>query len=242
MDTYAVTHRGNVRTENEDSLYISGDVLPFVAAVADGMGGHNAGKLASSTVVDSLREFLEEHDASLIDEYDLKDFSQDVSDKMYRFSKTDADYDNMGTTLSVIAIRDDELVCAHVGDSRVYTLCEGVFSMLTVDHSYVQMLIDMNVLTEDEAINHPYSNVITRAIGIKDVQADVYTKPFLPGDSVLLCSDGLTRHVCDDEIHLNMANKTATGACEWLLSTALERGGSDNITVIMAKLQDGDRV
>ncbi len=239
MQTYTVTHKGNVRKENEDSLYISGDKLPIFAAVADGMGGHKAGKLASENAVGYIDEYVKSG-GEIMSSEDLKLFAEGISDKVYLLSTQDPDYESMGTTICLVSLDKSGLLCAHIGDSRVYVLSKDGLRTITKDHSYVQMLLDMGVIDTEEAKVHPYRNVITRAVGMEEVEADICHTDIAPGDCILLCSDGLIRHITDEEIEELLLKMELKDAGDLMLSRALERGGSDNITIVILKIESGD--
>ena len=152
-------------------------------------------------------------------------------------SQEDSSLDGMGTTFTVAVVLEDQIVVSHVGDTRAYLWREGELSQLTTDHSYVQFLVSKGILTPEEAGIHPYRNIITRALGMEEVIADSYTARIAAGDRVLLCSDGLTTHVNDAQISAVLAKEAvAKQQAEELLALAMSGGGTDNISVIVGKI------
>ncbi len=248
MKAYGLTHVGKQRQHNEDSFLVEDNAHLFL--VADGMGGHAAGEIASRIAVDSISEFIlhtKEDDGTWPHAYD-EHFKRSTNRLMaaVRLANTrvleamrkDARLRGMGTT--VVACLADETVMsvAHVGDSRAYLVRDGKLSRLTNDHSWVFEQVQAGMLTEAEAEKHPLRNVITRALGgALSVSPDAAEVESQPGDVYLLCSDGLTGMVPEDEIlRLVTSNKEdLQKACEELIETANERGGLDNVTAILVK-------
>jgi protein phosphatase len=236
---YGATHTGRVRASNEDS-YLVGDA---VFAVADGMGGHQAGEIASDAALEPLRAL---DIPSMTEPADVGDALatavRQANTLVVERAQSDPSLEGMGTTLTAIAIREGRLHLAHVGDSRAYLLRENEkISQLTTDHTLVERLIQEGRLSRDEAATHPQRNVITRAIGHEaTVEVEVLPPIMLQdGDQILLCSDGLSGPVDDERISSILAG-TADGeaAVDGLLAEANAAGGPDNITAVLLRIGD----
>jgi protein phosphatase len=224
----AVTHVGQVRTGNEDSLLADNNVF----MVADGMGGHNAGEVASLMAVEQLREAA----GSIIAETDLVQALEQANEVIYAESMTNHLHHGMGTTLAaMVVLENNTLVVAHVGDSRVYIWHEGSLSRLSKDHSYVQELVDEGIVSIEEARTHPRRNIVTRALGIDaDVEVEANTFPVTVGAWYVLCSDGLVDEISDADIVKVLERCTSPHeAAQALVDAANAAGGRDNITVIV---------
>lgn len=237
MRFYSKTHKGKIRTRNEDSIYAGA----YFAIVADGMGGHNAGEVASGLVVESVQQTFDALAASDVTSKDVRKALSAANKKVWSNAKQNADRDGMGSTATLAVFKNSKVLVGQVGDSRAYLYREGVLSQITKDHSYVQTLVDSGQITDKEALTHPLRNVITRAIGTNiDVEIDFFVKDVQIGDLVLLCSDGLITCIMDDEINAILSNDTSTAA-DRLVNAALNCGGSDNISVIIASVE-GDQL
>ncbi len=239
----AATHTGMVRTENEDAFVTASPVF----AVADGMGGHLAGEIASAMAVDTLRARLAGGPA-VTDADMLVDAVRAANLAIFQGAHDTIERRGMGTTVTALAVLAPEtpggaerLALANVGDSRAYVLRNGVLQQLSVDHSYVQELVTTGQITKDEARHHPNRNIVTRALGIDpDVWVDAWTLPLIAGDRFLLCSDGLVDEVLDDAISdLLTGIDDAQKAADALVATANRHGGRDNTTVVVIDVQDG---
>jgi protein phosphatase len=225
---------GLVRNNNEDSGFIGKHFL----LVADGMGGHAAGELASSTTVaivaqvDNNKEKLENLESKLIE------IPKVITKELKNAINKDSSRAGMGTTLTAAVIQENQLKVSHVGDSRAYLVRNKQISRITKDQTYIQSLIDNNEITESEAKNHPQRSLLLQAIdGITESIPVITSIEILENDKILLCSDGLTNVVTDEEI-LEIVNQfDYVGAVSALIEKALENGGPDNITVIVADLQ-----
>ena len=239
----AATDTGMVRTENEDSFVTAAPVY----AVADGMGGHLAGEVASAMAVDTLRARLAGGPA-VPDADRLVDAVRAANLAIFQGAHDTIERRGMGTTLTALAVLAPEtpggaerLALANVGDSRAYVVRNGVLKQLSVDHSYVQELVTTGQITKDEARVHPNRNIVTRALGIDpDVWVDAWTLPMISGDRFLLCSDGLVDEVIDDtiaELLTGIADPQAVA--EALVATANRHGGRDNTTVVVVDVLDG---
>lgn len=241
MKYYAITDKGIVREENEDRILAPKDDNGYFIAVADGMGGHNAGEVASSLVIETLSDFCENTPKNKINESSLKEVLTSANKKVCDDAQNNPVHKGMGTTVTAAAFIDNEATIINVGDSRAYFFRNGVLKQITKDHSYVQMLIDHGYISKSDAMRHPHKNIITRAIGIdENVEADIYKVQLQKKDVILLCSDGLSNVVSDNEI-ASILGKDIDTAVERLLNLALSYGGPDNISIVVAYM-DGDRV
>jgi len=229
----------------EEAGLTSSDI--YLLLVADGMGGHRAGEVASGYVVRrflfrALKGLLLYYSTEKGDDCGLTTaFSiavREINQEVRALGESDEDhYGNMGTTLTGILIIDETAFVVNVGDSRTYVLRAGSLDQLSTDHSFVQALVDAGAITEEEAQDHPQRNVITRTIGTKpEVKPDVVSTVLGLGDIVLLCSDGLTDLVGNDEIQEILLNNSIEKATIDLVAKANERGGKDNITVMVAEV------
>jgi PPM family protein phosphatase len=237
--TAGTTDVGQVREGNEDSFLVADSLV----AVADGMGGHVAGEIASATALEPLREldgriFSDPSEALSA----LREAVITANREVSRRAEDEPSYRGMGTTLTAALLEGRRLHVAHVGDSRAYLLRDGELSQLTDDHTLVQHLIDEGQLTHEEAATHPQRSVVTRAIGVSpEVDVDAMTLELLPDDQVLLCSDGLTGVVSDEEIaRVLLEVDDADAAIELLVEMANDAGGPDNITAVVLRFEDPD--
>ncbi|CUN67225.1 Stp1/IreP family PP2C-type Ser/Thr phosphatase [Clostridium disporicum] len=224
--------KGIVRNLNEDyaDFYEGNNYKIYV--VADGMGGHNAGEVASKMAVESVIEYINKQDLL---EHSLEEAILYANRKIYDLSIKEKSYGGMGTTLTACLVRDNIIEIANVGDSCCFGLNEKGIIKLTKDHSLVQELIDSGSLTEEEGRNHPKKNIITRALGTsKDVVVDIFKIEKNKFKVFLLCSDGLINEVSKEEIFNIITNsKDLDQATNELVSLAKEQGGRDNITVLL---------
>ena len=245
------TDVGRVRAENEDSYQaLWGEESPpgvdALLIVADGMGGHAAGEVASRMAVDGVVGIITGSDGSASakgqDYLDvLGRVLQAVNANVYQAGQ-DSDKRGMGTTCTVAVIRGAQLYISHVGDSRAYLLRAGVLHQITEDHSWVEEQVAQGSLSKEEARNHPNRNIITRAIGLEpQVKVDGYLVSLAAEDVVLLCSDGLTTMIEDSQIQSILVDNEPEDACRALISAANTAGGHDNITVAIARVTGGLR-
>jgi protein phosphatase len=232
-DHYAGTDTGRQRRANEDSLLARSPLF----VVADGMGGAQAGEVASRIAVESFRHGLD--DASQ-PESALATLALAANSRIHELSHSNAEHAGMGTTLTAVYVGDDEVAIAHVGDSRAYCLRDGELLRLTDDHSLVDELMRQGRLTPEEAVEHPQRSVITRALGPEGtVEVDTRTFRARPGDVYLLCSDGLTTMLAEEEIaDVLRSHPRLRDAGEALIAAANEAGGRDNITVVLVRLEE----
>jgi len=222
--------------------------------VADGMGGHAAGEVASGTAVSVISEYIKRNminpedmnpddtDPGIDPVVDLLEQSVlEANAAIVKLSENNPDMAGMGTTVSALLVRYDQACIAHVGDSRIYRLRSGAFDLLTTDHSWVNEQVLHNVITPEEARNHRWRNVITRALGNKlDLAVDSLVINLHPGDTYLICSDGLSGMVMDNTMHevLTAHGDDLAGAAQELIDKANDAGGTDNITLILVHVQE----
>src|SRR6185436_14337247 len=233
-DHFERSDTGRARRENEDSFFARSPMF----AVADGMGGAQAGEVASQVAVEVLQQGLPEHDGSV--EQRLRELVEEANARINTLSRTDDQRAGMGTTLTLAYVGEHELSVAHVGDSRLYRLREGMFERLTDDHTLVEELVRQGKLTPQEADHHPQRSIITRALGPEAaVEADSHTWPARDGDVYLICSDGLTSMISERQVgELLAAAPSLSDAGRKLVDAANAAGGRDNITVILFRLED----
>ncbi|HEY3725141.1 MAG TPA: Stp1/IreP family PP2C-type Ser/Thr phosphatase [Acidimicrobiia bacterium] len=225
------TDQGQVRETNEDGYVVDRRLQLF--AIADGMGGHRAGEVASATALEALR-------AAVASGTGLGDAITSANEAVHSKATGDADLTGMGTTLTAIVPDGNGVLVGHVGDSRAYLLRDGELRQLTTDHSLIEELVREGRLTEEQAAVHPQRSVITRALGVEDdVEVDVYPVPLLPGDRLLLCSDGLTTMLRPQAISALLRRESdPTRAANLLVDAANAAGGEDNITTIVIDIED----
>ncbi|MGO9489095.1 MAG: Stp1/IreP family PP2C-type Ser/Thr phosphatase [Solirubrobacteraceae bacterium] len=232
-EQYTGSDTGRQRRANEDSLLARSPLF----VVADGMGGAQAGEVASRIAVESFQSGV--HDAAQ-PELALAELAREANSRIHELSHANAEQAGMGTTLTAIYVGEREVAVAHVGDSRAYCLRDGQLLRLTDDHSLVDELMRQGRLTPEEAIEHPQRSVITRALGIEGT-VDVDTRSFrgLAGDVYLICSDGLTTMLAEDQIAAILnSSKRLRDAGEALIAAANQAGGRDNITVVLLRLEE----
>ncbi len=222
------THVGLLRDGNEDSVYPEGGGTgpgPFIAAVADGMGGHVAGEVASSVALE----------AAMAAEGRPKDRVEAANEAVVKAIMKSPRLSGMGTTLTLAEFSPDGwLDLGHVGDSRAYLYRDGGLIQVTTDHSLVAELLEAGRITPAEVRTHPQRNFVTRTIGMAQVEVDTESKALEPGDRVLICSDGLTTMITDDEIATHLAAADTPEEAAWaLVEAANAAGGFDNITVVV---------
>lgn len=241
-----ITDIGRKRGRNEDAFLINEELNLYV--VADGMGGHAGGEYASSLAVNTVEEcigMIELPGSSREDGPDPVEFlrgqlSHSVSQagrKIYDWACEHTEFWGMGTTVVVLLVHEGNAYIAHVGDSRVYLVRSGVIEQVTEDHSLVAQSVREGLMTPEEAKNHRLGNVITRALGSNpEVEVDVQVRAVRRGDKFLLCSDGLSGHVEDEEMKDLVINHEVQEAGRQLVGLACARGGKDNITVVVVEV------
>lgn len=237
MQIFSKTDRGRVRTDNQDA-YFAGKITDdsVFAVVCDGMGGANAGNVASELAVRHISEYVIRSYRDGMDMTDtektLKNAIVSANISLYDKAVNNTELAGMGTTAVAAFVKDGTAVIAHVGDSRIY-LVNGEIKQLTRDHSVVQSLIESGKITPEDAKVHPRKNVITRALGAEeDVAVDSDCINLLDGDTLLLCSDGLTNFLDDKDILTVFQNNDISAVAERLVEEANKNGGGDNITVV----------
>jgi protein phosphatase len=231
FETGAATHVGRVRQRNEDS-YLARPAMG-IWAVADGMGGHADGDIASQTLIRALEAIGQPTSATAL--LDLLEASiAQVNGRLRELGQQRGDV--IGTTLAVLLARDGHYACIWSGDSRIYLIRDGDIVQLSRDHTEVEDLLSEGSITDEEARNWAGRNGITRAIGVYDEpELEMTSGPLKPGDAFVICSDGLTNHVRKDEILGCVIASPAQPACDELIALTLERGALDNVTVIVAR-------
>ena len=241
MQAYAKTDIGKAREMNQDFYYVSDEINGMrLCILADGMGGYKGGEIASSLATTSAKEYIQvrfdkieptmENIQNLIRE--AMNYANEV---VYKRSRENEELDQMGTTLEICIIYGNKIYIGHIGDSRIYRIRQEIMRKITVDHSYVQKLIKDGTITKEEAIYHPKKNMLMKALGCEEeIEPDVMVKGFNSGDIILICSDGLTNMIAEQEIY-NIIVTDIENACSNLVKKAKELGGTDNITVILIK-------
>ncbi len=232
------TDKGVVRAINQDCCFITtlADGACF-AVVCDGMGGPNAGDVASQIAVKNISERFIAGWRSRITVESVKNLLATSINAanicVYDAAQASEEYNGMGTTAVAAVLLNDILIVAHVGDSRAYLISEDI-KLLTKDHSLVQELVDAGQISDSDAAHYPYRNVITRAIGISEhVDIDFTERKIDSGDKVLLCSDGLTNFICESELYRIISENDVDVVSDVLIRTANENGGGDNITAVV---------
>jgi protein phosphatase len=240
LSVAAGTDVGRIRAGNEDSLYADADQERGLFIVADGMGGHAAGEVASEMAVQIVaRDLTDVRDLSGDDAgARMAEALRSANRAIYERTIQEADKQGMGTTASCLLMGQGRFIIGHIGDSRVYLLRDGVFRQVTKDHSYVQEQVDAGFLTPEQARYHPYSNVITRCVGANSaVEADIYTGELQVGDLYLVASDGLTGMVEDPQLRKILESRQTPGRMvDAMITEANRRGGLDNITAIVVQV------
>ena len=234
--------KGLLRSHNEDAFCLIGgaDGAPLLLAVADGMGGHLAGDIASQTAISVIRESLAADPLAAAADNDainarLFSLVDEANAKIYKKSLYEPGCYGMGTTLIVAVISGGRLTISHVGDSCAYYLRDGKMNKITTDHTYVEELVRIGTLTRDEAARHPKRNVITKVVGcMSEVEADFYEIELLGDDRILICTDGLSKMLTEYEIaEAVMAADNPDDICGTLITKSNHRGGLDNITALV---------
>lgn len=235
-----LSHRGNVRQNNEDSIYSSRSRDLFI--IADGMGGHTAGEIASKTAVKKVKHFIKtkaENYEKIQDGFlgiisDAIDYGNNA---IFSAAQKDESLKGMGTTLITAFLDDNKIYIGHVGDSRAYIINDTSINQITSDHSLAEELYRNGSITREEALNHPQKNIITRAMGCNSsVKADLYTAEIWEGETLLLCTDGLSNMVSNDDICKIVKETQNMNECaNKLVNAAIQAGGTDNISVIVIR-------
>ncbi len=252
VDVGSLTHVGMVRTANEDAFcaILSPDTPPGIdalLAVADGMGGHQAGEVASAMAIQGLVRELSDQGRANASATASKKWTAVLDEVVQRINAEvfqaaqQPDTQGMGTTLTIALLAGTSLSVAHVGDSRLYLLRDGRLQQISTDHSWVAEEVARGALTPEEALTHRRRNILTRAMGTaSSLQVDTLEVQLQQGDTLLLCSDGLHSLVSDEEIAQVLAQQPPKAASQTLVDRANSLGGNDNVTVVAAKLQPDD--
>ena len=249
LRTFGISDVGRRRERNEDSFLINEDL--GLAVVADGMGGHLGGEYASKLAVSTVEEIINslESDPEITLQEGVKirqgDYSgylryatQMASIRIYEKAMSDSTLHGMGTTAVAALFRQNKVYIANVGDSRAYRIRDGKIQQITKDHSLVGEQIRAGIISEDDARAHRLKNIITRSVGFQeDVDTDVDIRIVREGDRFIMCSDGLSNLVGDDELCQIVQDNDLESACRHLIDIANERGGDDNITVVIAEIE-----
>lgn len=241
MEAWGITDPGNVRKQNQDFFdIVSLGPEQMLAVVCDGMGGAKSGNVASRLATEV---FVGEVKRTVRDEMSVKEIDGMLraavalaNETVYEQSKISADFEGMGTTLVAALLTPGRAVIANVGDSRAYLMDSEGIQFMTVDHSVVELMVRRGEITREQAKFHPSKNLITRAVGTeRQVTCDVYRQPLKPGDAIVLCSDGLSNVMADQEILFEVVHGVQKDrCCQRLLDIARKRGAPDNVTVILA--------
>lgn len=234
------TDTGKVRKNNEDSFYVSKDNNIYI--IADGIGGNNAGEIASKLAVDTVGDYIINMAKEIKDneENEIKRFLSDclynANNKLLHKSNSNKEYFGMGTTITVLYILSRAYI-AHLGDSRAYIMDKSSIKQLTQDHTLVAELYKNGTITIDEARNHPKKNIITRALGMDNmIKADTYSIEFNENEIIILCTDGVYNYIDDKEmLDIFNNNNNLQDSCDYIVSLVNNRGGNDNITIIAVK-------
>jgi protein phosphatase len=235
MEIVSKTHIGNIREENEDFIWVSCESKPHYMLVADGMGGAVAGEIASKIAAFSVRQYIEELSLKKLAAADLSAAVYYANEQVVKETEYNEKLKGMGTTLTLAYVDGCGISVAQVGDSCAYLFSSGKLNKITKDHTYVQKLIDNGVIEESQAEDNPYKNIITRVVGMNDLKVDTFDITWAEGDLLFLCSDGLTTYLPDDELaELFNSGSPIRDTADKMLSLALERGGRDNISFIIA--------
>lgn len=239
MKIFAKTDVGKVREMNQDYYYISNDTDKLkIFILADGMGGYKGGEIASQLATVTAKSYIEsnfdkiEHTKEEILKL-VKSAAEYANMIVYEKSRENKELEGMGTTLEIAVVFENRVYIGHVGDSRIYRIRDKFMRKLTNDHSYVQKLVKEGTITKEEAEQHPKKNMLMKALGCTAfLEPDVMVKGFQKNDILVMCSDGLTNMVSDEEIY-NIAKGDIYVAARDLIDRANQNGGADNITVII---------
>lgn len=241
---FTQTNAGKVRSNNEDAFWLGGSNNWCLALVADGMGGHQAGEVASSQAVDIISRTIQDHafnsDINIIDgKKVLCDAVQVANKSIYYLGQSQPGLTGMGTTVTAALFCKQKVNIAQVGDSRVYLYRQGALIQLTEDHSLVQELVNSGSISAEQARSHPKRHLLTRVVGTSaDIKVDFFSAEVEQGDIFLLCTDGLTCELTDDEIKQILMSSPPNQAAGVLVQAALDSGGHDNVTVALVYASD----
>ena len=236
---------GLVRNSNQDSFTLKNpEHNNFFAVLCDGMGGHAGGKVAGQLACFAAADYIEEYcsDFGIPENAEpmLKEAVAKANGVVFSQSLKNEEYKGMGSTIVVFWVRENKASVCHVGDSRLYLFRNGILSQVTKDHSVVQELIDRGEIEENEAVGHPLKNVITKAVGVPEkTEGDIDNIELLPDDIILICSDGLSSYVSEENIAETLSlYGTTEECCDQLIGLANGVGGKDNVTVVLYGKED----
>lgn len=241
MRAFATSDVGKAREINEDYFYVSypdDEIQLFI--LADGMGGYNGGEIASKLAVTTAKNYImTNYDKTEKDKDSLlelvKSSSQYANMVVYEKAQSNPELTSMGTTLDICLIYQNKAFISHVGDSRIYRIRKEFVRKITKDHSYVQQLVDEGKITKEESMQHPKKNMLMKAVGVTTfIEPDSLIKGFVKDDIILMCSDGLTNMISEEEIY-KIIKENPTDATKLLVQRANDLGGADNITAIIIR-------
>ena len=233
--SYGITDVGKVRKHNEDSMLEQPETGLWV--VADGMGGHAKGDVASQMIVENLKKL---HEGLNLVRYidDIEDCIINVNKKLIETARKSKKKTTIGSTIAAMLAYEQYCVYMWAGDSRLYRVRDGDMRQITTDHSQVEIYIEQGLISREEALVHPHGNMITRAVGAtEEFFLDMDIQEMKSGDRYLLCSDGLTKHLTDEDIHEYMSSGTAEESCKHAIDVTLSRGAGDNVTAIVIDIE-----
>lgn len=238
---YAHRTDTGLRKSNQDCFYTPEEGAKPIVVVADGMGGHKAGSVASVLAIDSIKNFIESIERAESKQLLLQHAINYANRRIYEISTRDEDCEGMGTTVVMAYVDENKFYYANVGDSRLYHFDGETLTKITQDHSYVEELVAMGEITREQADEHPLRNILTRAVGLTPfVKADTASRPWKKGDILLLCSDGLHGSVSIEAIkNALMEGTDLFDSCDMLTELAIWNGSTDNITIVLVK-NDGN--
>jgi serine/threonine protein phosphatase PrpC len=231
--SFGITDVGKVRKHNEDNLLERTEIGMWV--VADGMGGHAKGDVASQMIVDAMQKI---HEGTSLNNFvdDIEDRILDVNKKLIKKAKESVNKATIGSTVVIMVAYEKYCIYIWAGDSRLYRMRDGQMKQITTDHSQVELYVEQGLISREEALYHPHGNMITRAVGATDeLYLDMDIQEMERNDRYLLCSDGLTKHLQDYEIEqmLQLASGTKEEVCQTMIDVTLDRGAGDNVTAIV---------
>ena len=239
MNVVGLTDIGLVREKNQDSIYSSNESDFPIFIIADGMGGHKAGEIASKDAINIIKNVFLKHREKLINKKNIFEVIEEsiriANETIYEKSLNLIEYKGMGTTISLCYIYKSHIYIGHVGDSRIYKIKDHGIKQVTEDHSLINELIKKGKISEEEAKHHPQKNVIMRAVGTsKEIEIDISEVKFKKGEKLLLCSDGLSNMLSEEEmLGILKMNSSLENIGEKLINMAKENGGYDNVSLIL---------
>ncbi len=242
MKFFGLTDIGKTRKQNQDSIFICDDfenVKYFI--IADGMGGVNGGEIASATAISAIKSYIDEniYDMELVEDQInnlIRGAISRANKEIYEIAEKNEAYKGMGTTVILAITFGNRVYIGHIGDSRIYRIRKNIIRQLTTDHSYVQALLKEGTITKEQAYNHPQKNILLKVVGCEPyIEPDILVKGFLKDDVLLMCTDGLTNMLTNEEIFNIITNEKddLENVCKHLINVANENGGNDNISVIL---------